>query len=126
MSYYLKYTNDNWATETGLTVTDSIRNVSEPYTERATGTNLNGTDYAHKLYSKNERLINLSADFLATAANFTFIKDFFEAGAWKYSDDNVTYTEVVLKESGKLPAEYIEGHLGLPEITFTLVDKEVS
>lgn len=126
MSFYLKYTNDNWATDTELEITSHVRNVYEPYVERATGVNLNGTDYAHILYKKNERLLNISADFLATASNFTFIKNFFQAGAWRYSDDGETYTDVVLKENGKLSPDYIEGHIGLPDITLTLIDKEAS
>lgn len=125
-NFYLRYTNDNWATNTKLTITDYIRNVSEPYTERATGTNLNGTGYSHRLYQKNERLISISADFLADSSKYDFFKDFYKAGAWQYSDDDSTYTDVILQESGKIPVEYIEGHLGLPELTFTLIDKEAS
>ena len=52
----------------------------------------------------------------------TFIKAFFKASYWEITIDNVTH--VVVLDDGDMPFNYLENNINLPELNFTLTQKE--
>lgn len=124
MSFYLKYSNDNWSTSTKMEITNAINNKENKEVVKQAGRTLRQRDYEHRLATKTVRTIALSANFLSTTANKSFITSFLTAGARRYSDDDVTYDDVVVDLDGDLPYEYINNHSSLPEIEFKLINKD--
>lgn len=120
---HLKYSNDNWATET-VQELNPVRDVEFPITERITGSSLRAVMYSHRVYTRTGRTITISADELATTAKMDFIIAFYKAAAWAYSQDGTNWTMVVLEENGRFDPTYIEDWVKLPEVTFTLINKE--
>ena len=87
MTIYIKYSNDNWATETKVTINAILdREISN--VKKNSGQSLRGEDYSHKLFSKTKRLIKIGADELSDTAMKASIRAIWNAGALKYSDDD--------------------------------------
>jgi hypothetical protein len=95
--------------------------------DRITEKDVRGTFYSHLKDSRSVYEIKISANELADATNWTFLKTFYNADAWKISTDDWTTEKVcVLEESGRLEPEMLEGHKELREVVFHLVQKEKS
>lgn len=121
---YLRYSNDNWATNTGLTL-HPIDFKIIPAVNRLQGSTLRDVRFSHKISSRTKSAqIIISANELYVSATYTFIIAFYNAAAWRYSLDNwSTYVDVDLAEAGELPVEFLEGNKNLPEIKLTLIQK---
>jgi len=94
-------------------------------TERVQGSTLSGNRFNHLLHSRNVWRLTISADELYQATKETFMRAFYKAQGWKWSDDNwSTETVVDLLESGDIPYEFINNHIDLKEITLTFIEVE--
>lgn len=120
MSIYIKYTNDNWATETKVTI-NAILDREITSVSKTIGDTLRGFTYSHKNYTKTKRLIKLSADALDTATKRLQIRAIWTAGAIKYSSDNSTFTDVIIDKDGDYSPELLEDDENLEEFEFTIV-----
>ncbi|MFA7327138.1 MAG: hypothetical protein WC121_10770 [Candidatus Kapaibacterium sp.] len=119
MSIYIKYTNDNWITNTKVTINPILdREISA--VSKEIGDTLRGFGYSHKRYSKTKRLIKISADDLDTSLQKQKIRAIWTAGALKYSPDDVTYTDVILDKDGDYSPEYIDDDENLEEVELKL------
>lgn len=93
--------------------------------ERITEKDVRGTYYSHLMDNRTVYKIKISANELADATSWAFVQSFYNADAWKISTDNWTTEQVcVLEESGRLEPEMLEGHKGLREVVFHLIEKE--
>lgn len=123
MSIYIKYSNDNWVTDTKVTL-DPILDREISSVKKEIGQSLRGFDYSHKQFSKTKRLIKISADELDTSTKRQNMRDIWNAGALKYSDDDSTYIDVILKDEGDYSPELIEDDENLEEIELVLIYRE--
>lgn len=123
MSIYIKYSNNNWVTDTKITL-DPILDRTIVSTSKVKGTSLRGYDFSHRLYNKTKRLIRISADQLQTDTQKQNIRAIWTAGGLKYSSDDVTYFDVVLKDDGDYSPELIDDDENLEEIEFVLIYRE--
>ena len=119
MSFHLKYTNDNWSNETSLQITDFVLNRKLHSKITESGVTLRGRHYSNRLHLKTKRLITLSADFFVVPNNKQFILDFWKAADKRYSDDGVTWTDVVFDSDEEYSPEYIEDD---EDLNFTDMD----
>jgi hypothetical protein len=93
--------------------------------DRITEKDVRGTYYSHLKDKRSVYEIKISANELTDDTNWAFIKNFYNADAWKISTDNWSTEKVcVLEESGRLEPEMLEGHKSLREVVFHLVEKE--
>ena len=119
---YIKYTNDNWSTETKVTILAILdREISN--TKKEDGLTLRGFDFSHTLFNKTKRLIKIGADWLAISANKTSIRAIWGARALKYSDDDITYIDIKLESDGDYSPEYLEDDETLEETELKLIYK---
>jgi len=126
VTIYLKYgTYNSGSLEWSDSETFSALIFNEyPETDRVVNRGLNGVEYNHLKSVRTIWKLIISANELVDSDKYEFIKNFYTAGAWKYSTDNwTTETLVNLKESGEMPVEFLENHKLLREISFTLVQK---
>lgn len=121
MSFYIKYSNDNWATETKVSFPYVVLDRQITSVKKEKGQTLRGKDYAHRLFSKTKRKVILSADSLTVGDGQDKIRAIWKAGALKYSPDDVTYTNVILENDGDYTPELIDDDEALEEFEFTLI-----
>ena len=119
------YTGNNFAWSSGQNFRELDLKIV-PETERIQGRTLRSKEYSHFISKKDVFKITISADELYNTTKYNFIKSFYAAngGRWQISLDSwASSTEVVLKEAGEMPVEFIDNVSGLPEISFTLIEK---
>lgn len=121
---YVKYSNDNWATETSLDFVYT-KLYKKPTRRSIKGVTLNDIHYTHKISSRAVGVyeITISADILYIDEKYGELVDFLTAGAWKASEDNETFIEVDLETDGTFDFEFIRGHNALPQLSFRLLKK---
>lgn len=124
MSFHLKYTNDNWGTETTREITDFVLNRKLYSKITESGVTLRGRHYSNRLHNKTKRLITLSADFFVVPNNKQFIIDFWKSADKRYSDDGITWTDVVIDSDEEFTPEYIDDDEDLMEYEMILIYKD--
>jgi len=120
MTIYLKYSNDNWDTETSDSF-DAISHIVTIERNKEVSNTLNGTIVNHLKDKRNKAEIIISANELYIPANVTFLDNFFNANARKYSTDDVTY--IVVEATDEPDITFINGNKKLPQYAFTLINK---
>ena len=125
MSIYIKYTNDNWATNTKVTI-DAILDREILSVKKDIGQSLRGFDYSNTLFKKKKRIIRISADQMVTNTARTNIRAIWTAGALKYSPDDTTYIDVILEKDGDYDPEFLEDDENLEEVELKLTYREPS
>lgn len=120
MNIYLKYSNDNWTTETA----DSFSAIScvEMYErERESANTLNGTVVSHLKSKRKVYKIIISANELYQTAKMSYLKSFFNSGFKKLSFDNTTFFEVEMTDDEDI--SFPTKSKLLPRCEFTLKSK---
>lgn len=120
---WIKYSNDNWGTETKASFS-AILDREIPTVVKERGQTKRGIDYAHVLFNKTKRKIVISADELWEDAQKTEIRNIWNAGALKYSDDDSTYIDVVLDADGDYSPDFLEDDESLEEVELILIYRE--
>lgn len=100
------------------------------------GRTLRQVEYAHQLSHRRIYEITISADELATPANYAFMRAFWNASQWwlslrsdattpAFGSANNPDTEFVSVriDGGLSPVEFINGHKLLPSFTLTLTER---
>jgi len=89
------------------------------------GKTLRQVNYVHKNAEKSKWIVVIGANVLYDNTEWAWIQTFFNAERWMISDDNITFTEVVL-EADVLEKERTGGHKNLRKISFELIQKNPS
>ncbi len=95
-------------------------------TKHVLGRDLREIEYRNVLSSRTNYNIVISADELVDSTKLSFIKSFYQADAWAWNttSDIETLNIVVLEKDGAIPIEFLEGCKDMPEIKFSLIQKE--
>lgn len=121
---YLKYTNNNWSSETKISFTE-LRFQTINMKSVIQGETLRFNHYSHNLGTKNKYDLIITGDELVSSTKLANIKLFFAAGAWKYSLNDSTYYDVIIEQSTIEDClQYIDGDPHFPEFRCTLIEKD--
>lgn len=121
---YLAYSDDNFSSETLQSFNELLFTENKNVT-RTTGRTLRQFEFSHSLSKRSTWTLIISADDLHDSGLLTYLENFWQAAAWKFSLDNwFSETEIVLANQDAFPVEFIEGIKTLPEVTFTFIEKE--
>jgi|GEM_PF-2912625 len=133
---YLKYSTWNDTTkvfdDSAEASFSEIQFTEVPSAQRSLSATLRGRRVSHLLYSSKIWTLTISCDELADTSKFATLVSLFKAGNGKFSTNSNAGTrwggsDTTMKtftvESDKMPIELIEGHKGLPEVTFELFQK---
>ena len=123
---YLKYGTWSsgvctWSTSQTL---NALKFIEITNTDRIKGRDLRGTDFNHLLSTRKIWDVLISADELATATKFTFIKNWHKAHTWKFSLNNWTSETLIEVEGGDIPIEFIENNKNLPSYSAKFTQRD--
>jgi hypothetical protein len=119
---YLRYSNDNWATNTSASFKE-LKVTKSKNRKVAKSETLQGAYIAHKWFSKSSNYdIIISANELYITSKYNYLLDFFKAKSHRLSFDDSTWIDVVLDDE-TFNEEFIEGNVNLPEVTLKFIQK---
>lgn len=100
---------------------NTVKCIEIVNTKHITGRDLRESEYRHKLSTRKKWDITISADQLVDNNLKSFIVTFYKSTYWEITIDNVTHNVVL--EDGDIPFTYLENNIHLPEIKFTLTQR---
>lgn len=125
MNVYFKYSDNNWSSITTVTLV-AVDDRKITSVKKENGQTIRGYNYSHKLFEKQKREIKISANYLYASTYRDILRAIWTAGALRYSNDNITYYDVVLDTDGDYPAEFIEDDQNFEEVTLNITFAEPS
>jgi hypothetical protein len=93
-----------------------------------TGRDLANNEYINVRSRRNEYLLELSANDLASPEKYNFLKEFYQSDIKKIcnvllTDWQQSGTEVMIKDIGTIETEFINNNKNLPKLQVNLIDK---
>lgn len=110
---------------------DAVTIVPVPENKRTTGSDLRDIPYSHLHSARDSWELVISADELSESMKYNWLKQFFNADAWRYGTSDFYYgygmgygyVDVFLLNQGKMPVSFLEENMNLPEVVLNLQQK---
>lgn len=125
---YATYTSGSMATFVSAMSYSPIKFLEFVNVDAITGRDLANNEYINVRSRRNEYLLELSANDLASPEKYNFLKEFYQSDIKKIcnvllTDWQQSGTEVMIKDIGTIETEFINNNKNLPKIQVNLIDK---